>query len=352
MAKVLTPDDVIRDITHDLPSLQYNVHLTDLELALIPLRKRNHELLLHACSQAAFLVSVLNELTHAAFSSDDKNEGLPRQRVSIGIIGGGRLCGHLVRNLLHHAKCHPHDISISTYQPENIKHLAAIGVSCCHDNRSIIEHSDITFVTIPSHQIQILAREMKPFKNPMHFMVPYIMSRSLTDLLGLLDHENILKTEYLFNYQAAEGPDTPYSEIEMCLEDLDVVEKCFPLAEAPEGELLGHVYSGPEWVRDAIVVFYRHTLALVKSPAQALNILNTVLLADCEDKLIQKCFLIAGTPPRMADLPEQLADLASVGAKMTYLNVDLESGKFSKALTDKFLSVFESKKVDLSKYDR
>ena len=58
MAKVLTPEDVIRDITHDLPSLQYNVHLTDLELALIPLRKRNHELLLHACSQAAFLVSV------------------------------------------------------------------------------------------------------------------------------------------------------------------------------------------------------------------------------------------------------------------------------------------------------
>jgi len=339
---------VIRDITHNLPSLQYNVHLTDLELALIPLRKRNHELLLHACSQAAFLVSVLNELTYAAFSSDAKNEGLPRQRISIGIIGGGRLCGHLVRNLLRHAKCHPHDISISTYQPENIKHLAAIGVSCCHDNRSIIEQSDITFVTIPSHQIAILSREIKPFKNPMHFMVPYIMSRSLNDMVGLLDHENLLKTEYLFNYQASEDPEIHYDEIETCLEDLSVVERCFPLSEVD----IGHVYSGSEWVRDAIVVFYRHTLALVKSPAQALDILNNVLLADCDDRLVQKCFLIAGTPPRMADLPEQLADLASVGEKMTHLNVDLQGGKFNEALTDKFLSVFESKKVDLSKYDR
>ena len=150
------------DITHGLPTLQFDANLSDSESSLLHLRKQTFELLLHAASQSTFLVGMLNTFNHYLASGELPKPGtLPKNRVSIGIIGGGRLCKHIVRALLYHTACLPHDITISTFQPELLeREFAGKGVRVCCDNGAVMGQSDLVLVCVPAAQLVVLQREV------------------------------------------------------------------------------------------------------------------------------------------------------------------------------------------------
>ena len=49
------------DITHNLPSLQFESALTDEEMESLHMRKRSHALTVYTCAQATYFASVYNE---------------------------------------------------------------------------------------------------------------------------------------------------------------------------------------------------------------------------------------------------------------------------------------------------
>ncbi|XP_063683980.1 NADP-dependent oxidoreductase domain-containing protein 1-like [Bolinopsis microptera] len=330
------------DITHGLVSLQFQTNLNESELSLLHLRKRSFELLLHAASQSTYIVGMLNTITHHIVTGDMLRKGsLSKHRVNIGFVGGGRLSRHIISTLVHHGVCVPHDISVSTFQPEKLDDLAKTGVHVCCNNRLVVEQSDLVFVCVPSNQLVVLKRDVD--LAPRHFLISYVSTLSKHQVAEELQHLNLLKTDYMYNKDAAYMHNEPYQSVGMTLEDELVVEKLFPGMEC------GFVHTSPDWVRDMILVFYRYILRI--APDGALNRLNAVLFGNNHGFYLQeKDFRVTGGSNRIASEPDQLNDIVGVGGKVSNLNAKISRKETLDILYTSFQSFFKPKSIDVSKY--
>lgn len=335
---VLSAED---DITHGLESLQFHTHLNESESSLIDLRKRSFELLLHAASQSAYIVGMLNSMTHHLLTGEVLSSGtLSKHRINVGFIGGGRLCRHIVSVLIHHSVCVPHDITISTFQPEKLEDLSKSGVHVCSNNQLVVEQCDLAFVCVPSNQLVVLKRDI--VMAPQHFLIPFVATLSKSSVAEELAHSNVLKTDYQFNKEAAYIHNEPYQSLGMTLEDELVVEKLFPGMEC------GYVYTSPDWIRDVILIFYRYILSV--APEDALSRLNFYLFGENTSLYLQpKDFRVSGSN-RIATEPDHLNDIVGIGGKVVNLNAKIGKSKMLAALFEGFQSFFKSKAVDVSQY--
>lgn len=341
MGVVLAEDD----ITHGLGSLQFQTNLNESETSLLHLRKRSFELLLHAASQSTYIVGMLNTITHHVVTGEMLKKGsMSKHRVNIGFIGGGRLCRHIISSLVHHAVCVPHDISVSTFQPEKLEDLSKTGVHIFSDNRAVIQQSDLVFVCIPSNQLVVLKRDVELM--PQNFLIAYVATLSKNAVAENLQHSNLLKTDYMFNKDAAYMHNEPYQSVGATLEDELVIEKLFPGMEC------GFVFTSSDWVRDLILILYRYILRV--APHAALDRLNLILFGNNVHLHLQaKDFRVSGGFNQIACEPDHLNEIVKVGGKVANLNAKI-NGKIGKemleVLYDGFQSFFKPKSVDVSQY--
>jgi len=330
------------DITHGLASLQFQTNLNESELSLLHLRKRSFELLLHAASQSTYIVGMLNTITHHVVTGEMlKKESLSKHRVNIGFIGGGRLCRHIISTLVHHAVCVPHDISVSTFQPEKLEDLSKTGVHIYSNNQLVVQQSDLVFLCVPSNQLLVLKRDVD--LAPQHFLVGYVSTLTKHAVADELQHSNLLKTDYLYNKEAAYMHNEPYQSVGVTLEDEMVIDKLFPGMEC------GFVYTSPDWVRDVILVFYRYILRV--APHAALDRLNVILFGNNQSCYLQaKDFRVTGGSNRIASEPDHLNDIIGIGSKVANLNAKISRKETLDILFGGFQSFFKPKSVDVSQY--
>ena len=330
------------DITHGLASLQFQTNLNESELSLLHLRKRSFELLLHAAAQSTYIVGMLNTINHHVVTGEILRPGcLSKHRVNIGFIGGGRLCRHIISALVHHAVCVPHDIYVSTFQPEKLEDLSKTGVHICSNNRLVLQQSDLVFLCIPSNQLVVFKRDVDLV--PQHFLIGYVATQSKSTVAGELNHSNLLKTDYIYNKDAAYMHNEPYQSVGLTLEDELVVEKLFPGMEC------GYVVTSPDWVRDTILVFYRYILRV--APQDSLYRLNVILFGDNQSFYLQaKDFRVSGGSNRIPTEPDHLNDIIGIGGKVANLNAKINRKETLEILFDGFKSFFKPKSVDVSQY--
>ena len=339
MIHVLADDD----ITNGLPSLQFHAKLNESEQALLPLRKRSFELLLHAAAQTTYIIGMLNAITHHVSTGDTLRPGTTsKHRVSVGFIGGGRLARHIISTLLYHLTCLPQDITVSTYQPDKLEDLTKSGVYVCSNNRAVLEQSDVVVVCVPANQLLVLKRDVS--LQPHHFLITHVSTACKEDVVRTLQHRNLIKTEYSYNKDAGYMHAEPYQSVALSLEEEDVVEHLFPGTEP------GYVYTTSDWLRDAILVFYRYILKVC--PEGAADTLNFILFGKNKDRyLTTRDLRIISGAPGMESEAVQLNNLADLGKKMVHLNASVTKKESLAVLFEGFKSFFREKQsVDVSNY--
>lgn len=330
------------DITHGLPSLQFQSNLNESELSLLPLRKRSFELLLHAAAQTTYLVGMLNSITHFVSTAEVLRPGTTsKHRVSVGFIGGGRLARHIISTLLHHVTCLPQDVTVSTFQPDKLDDLVKVGVTVCSNNNVVIEQCDVVVVCIPASQYLVLQRDVTLRSH--HFLITHVSTLSKDEVVSTLRHRNVIKTEYLYNKDAGYLHSEPYQTVALTLEDEEVVERLFPVIQP------GYVYTTPDWLRDAILAFYRYILKIC--PDGAADTLNYILFGKNKDRyLVPRDLRIISGAPGMDSEAEQLNNLTDLGGKMVHLSASVTHRESLAVLFEGFKSFFRAKHVDVSHY--
>eukprot|EP00116_Pleurobrachia_bachei_P019450 sb/3479712/ len=329
------------DITYGLPSLTLHKHLDDSEKSLLQLEKRSFELLLHACAQSTYLVGMLNIVNQVGQTGELPLPGFaPKHRLEVGFIGGGRLTKHIIATLIHHGVCTHQDIAVSTFQPEKLGALAKKGVRVYCKPTVLVEERGIVFVCVQSNQLLVLKREV-PFPPP-RLLVPIVSTLTREVVAGKLGHGNILKTDYHFNENAGYYLDEPYQTVPLSLQSEETIHRIFP---DPPADELGYVYSDSKWMRDCILIFYRHLLKLNRETA--LHNLNRVLFGTRTEVYFDPRDLrIFGGMNEIAEREDQLFDIIDVGGRVEHLNGKMKD--ILPHLKERFLGFFKPKSSEFS----
>ncbi|CAH1790765.1 unnamed protein product, partial [Owenia fusiformis] len=229
----------VTDITNNLPTLQFESALSEDERLLLPLRARTHAITVTACAQAAYFVSILNEVRQIKAELRHPKqkrakllqETIPRDPILVGIIGCGRLGTHLAQMLLTYGEVQPQELKISTRRPETLVELQDKGVKCFHDNVLLASSVHLLFLCVLPAQLPSLAEEIKPHISTRCTIYSFVNTIHTEKLKQLLNFTNIVKPEFTWTEDNCNTAWDYTCSVCASMENADTVRKTCPLTQ-------------------------------------------------------------------------------------------------------------------------
>nr|XP_033807528.1 NADP-dependent oxidoreductase domain-containing protein 1 isoform X2 [Geotrypetes seraphini]XP_033807529.1 NADP-dependent oxidoreductase domain-containing protein 1 isoform X2 [Geotrypetes seraphini] len=189
------------DFSANLPSFQFEKAVEVCHHQFLPLRERSRGIMLNACSHAVFLCKLLD-----VFSQIEEPENIPlplnldskRERLKVGIIGGGHTGKQLAKALLELSGLLAEHIQISTRRPETLQELLSLGVNCFYHNRRLAAWAKILFLCCLPSQLPSICSEIQKDLPESSIVYSLVSSVPISRLKQLLCHSSILRPEYQY----------------------------------------------------------------------------------------------------------------------------------------------------------
>ncbi|XP_071963820.1 NADP-dependent oxidoreductase domain-containing protein 1-like [Antedon mediterranea] len=274
------------DITKDLPSLQFENGLSDLERDYMCLRSRSHALTVSVCAQATYFIAILNEARKCILEAKTPNvsktskflqEAPPRDPTKVGVIGCGRLGLHLTNCLLTYANVDPEDIKVSTRKPETLSSLKEKGVRCCNDNASVASSVDVLFFCVLPSQLPTVAKDIADHLKDHTIIYSFLSAIPIKRLQQLLHSVNIIQPEITWQAKNADASWNVTQDVNLALENQQQVEVTCPLSSFKQEAI---VETNEKWFELILYAFVNVCKQLQVEREKAVNIVNIVVLGQ------------------------------------------------------------------------
>ncbi|XP_029453519.1 NADP-dependent oxidoreductase domain-containing protein 1 isoform X2 [Rhinatrema bivittatum] len=192
------------DITANLPSFQFESGIDVCHHQFLHLRERSRGFMLNACSHAVFLCKLLNAIrqkeehdrTLLPLKVSNLNLDIKRDRLKVGIIGGGHTGKQLAKVLLELSGLLAEHIQISTRRPETLYELQSLGIECFYNNRHLAAWADVLFLCCLPSQLLNICSEIKMDLCVSSIVYSLVSTVPIPRLKQLLCHSNILRPVY------------------------------------------------------------------------------------------------------------------------------------------------------------
>lgn len=288
MASAYVDASLVSDITTNLPSLQFSTSLWAAEAQLCLLRSRSHALTVAACANVSFFVGAVNEARtilaeinqpHSGNASGllSGNSTAPRDPISVGLIGCGRLGTQLIRSLLHYSGLVPGDISISTRRPETLGEQKAKGVHIVNNNVLVASSVDVLFLVVPPAAVGGVARQIKGQLRLSAVVVSLVACVPVAKLNHILGHDHIIKPEFYWEPRNESKEWSIQNDVVTSMQDETKIEMTCPLSTKKKDSV---VCTRAKIAEQYIYAFVNILTSMGQGIDTTLNLLHICLLGS------------------------------------------------------------------------
>ncbi|XP_074646105.1 NADP-dependent oxidoreductase domain-containing protein 1-like [Tubulanus polymorphus] len=238
--------NAVVDITANLPTQQFESAISEEFEQYMVLRKRSHAINCVICAQTVYFCTVLNQVREKKEDLQHLNrnratrllmEGIERDPLLVGIIGGGRLGCHIANALIKFGGVKPAELSISTRRPETLSKLQAKGVKCYYDNAKLVQSVHLIFLCVLPAQLQLVIDDIKGKLTKKTVLYSLVPAAHITRLRQLLNFQFIIKPDIVWNYDGEDNWDYSLGFDEV-FEKESLVKQTCPLGNAKKSSMV------------------------------------------------------------------------------------------------------------------